>query len=87
MNATFAIALRIGETSFFHLNMGSEFLAFVCPGFFPFKRAPDLIGHSGLSGAFLFYCPANWLYLSGTVNQISHPEASFRMMVKSVTTD
>ncbi|MBN8541766.1 MAG: beta-lactamase family protein [Deltaproteobacteria bacterium] len=73
---------------FFPLKYGVGISLFRLPWFFsPFKRAPDLIGHSGLSGTLLFYCPANRLYLSGTVNQTSHPEASFRMMVKSVTTD
>ncbi len=37
---------------------------------------------SGLSGAFAFYCPAKDLYLAGTVNQLSHPSASFRLMLR-----
>ncbi|HRF78260.1 MAG TPA: hypothetical protein PLJ00_15230 [Chitinophagales bacterium] len=38
--------------------------------------------HSGLSGAFAFYCPEKDCYITGTVNQIHKPGSSFKLMVK-----
>jgi D-alanyl-D-alanine carboxypeptidase len=48
----------------------------------PFQASPELIGHSGLSGAFSFYCPQKDTFLTGTVNQIADPSLSFRLMLK-----
>lgn len=68
---------------FFPLKYGVGISLFRLPWYFsPFTRVPDLLGHSGLSGAFLFYCPSRNLYFSGTVNQTSKPQTSFRLMVK-----
>lgn len=50
----------------------------------PFVSRPEFLGHSGLSGAFAFYCPEKELYLTGTVNEISRPDLSFRLMLKVV---
>jgi D-alanyl-D-alanine carboxypeptidase len=33
------------------------------------RRAPTLIGHTGASGSWLFWCPEHQLYLAGTVDQ------------------
>ena len=33
------------------------------------RRAPTLIGHTGASGSWLFWCPEHELYLAGTVDQ------------------
>jgi D-alanyl-D-alanine carboxypeptidase len=46
------------------------------------KDYPELIGHSGLSGAFSYYCPEKDLYMTGTVNQIHKPGLSYRLMIK-----
>jgi D-alanyl-D-alanine carboxypeptidase len=68
---------------FFPLESGIGIHRFKLPWFFsPFKAFPELIGHSGLSGAFAFYCPVKDLYLAGTVNQISQPQISYRLMLK-----
>lgn len=67
---------------FFPFKYGVGISLFRLPRYFsPFKTFPDLIGHSGLSGSFLFYCPAKELYFSGTVNQIDKPQTSFRLML------
>ena len=50
--------------------------------FNPFGTLPYFIGHSGLSGALAFYSPEKKLYITGTVNQIAHPDISFKTMVK-----
>jgi D-alanyl-D-alanine carboxypeptidase len=46
------------------------------------KDYPELIGHSGLSGAFSYYCPEKDLYMTGSVNQIHKPGLSYRLMIK-----
>lgn len=67
---------------FFPLTYGLGVARFQLPRLFsPFQPAPELIGHSGLSGAFAFYAPARDVYLAGTVNQVAHPDLSFRLML------
>jgi D-alanyl-D-alanine carboxypeptidase len=43
---------------------------------------PYFIGHSGLSGALAFYSPTKDLFIAGTVNQVAHPDLSFKTMIK-----
>ena len=52
--------------------------------FSPFKAMPELLGHSGLSGAFAFYSPLRNVYLTGTVNQIHYPSTSFKLMLQLI---
>ncbi|HQC45844.1 MAG TPA: serine hydrolase domain-containing protein, partial [Myxococcota bacterium] len=49
--------------------------------FNPTGAIPYFIGHSGLSGALAYYSPQENLYVAGTVNQLAHPDISFRTMV------
>jgi len=68
---------------FFPLQYGVGLMRFKLPRIFsPFKPFPALIGHSGLSGAFAYYCPERNLFLTGTVNQISHPDISYKLLIK-----
>ena len=68
---------------FFPMQSGLGIHLFKLPWFFnPFGTVPSFIGHSGLSGALAFYCPAKNLFITGTVNQVAHPELSFRTMIK-----
>lgn len=70
---------------FFPLKYGIGVMQFKLPRIFsPFSPASEFIGHSGLSGAFAFYCPEKDVYLTGTVNQIADPGISFRLMLKVV---
>ena len=69
----------------FPLQYGTGIMLFETPWLFsPLKKQPDMIGHSGLSGAFMFYAPENGIYLAGSVNQVNHPGASFQLMLKAV---
>ena len=36
----------------------------------PFISAPEIIGHSGSTGSFAFYCPDKKVYIVGTYNQV-----------------
>lgn len=69
---------------FFPLESGVGLHRFRLPWFMSFGRVPELIGHSGLSGAFAFYCPSQETYLAGTVNQLKSPDLSFRLMIRSL---
>lgn len=68
---------------FYPLESGTGMLRFKLPRIFsPGKAIPELIGHSGLSGAFAFYSPEKNIFITGTVNQISHPDISYKLMAK-----
>ena len=70
---------------FFPLQYGVGIMKFKLPRIFsPFKAMPLFIGHSGLSGAFSFYCPEKNVYICGTVNQIKNPGNSYKLMLKLV---
>jgi len=68
---------------FFPLQYGLGIMSFKLPWFFsPFKPIPQLLGHSGLSGAFAYYCPKKDIYLTGTLNQIADPSLSYKFLIK-----
>ncbi|WP_281886129.1 serine hydrolase [Paenibacillus sp. YYML68] len=72
---------------FFPLEYGVGLARFKLPRFMsPFQPAPELLGHSGLSGAFAFYSPEHRLYLTGTVNEISSPGTSYQLMLQLLHT-
>jgi hypothetical protein len=48
----------------------------------PFGSIPEFVGHSGLSGTVAFFAPSKNLFITGTVNQVAHPDAAFRLMIK-----
>ncbi len=75
-------SLQVWNRIFFPLQYGVGLARFKWPRLFsPFADQPELLGHSGLSGAFAFYAPARRTYLAGTVNNIAHPDRSFRLML------
>lgn len=68
---------------FFPMRSGVGIHLFKLPWFFnPTGAVPYFIGHSGLSGALAFYCPKENIYVVGTVNQVAHPDISFKTMIK-----
>lgn len=70
---------------FYPLEYGYGLMRFKLPRIFsPFKPTPELIGHSGASSSFLFYCPDKDLYLAGTLNQIKEQSRPFRMMLNVI---
>jgi len=70
---------------FFPLESGTGIHRFKLPWFFdPMGRMPELIGHSGLSGALAFYAPKENLFVVGTVNQVAYPSKSFNTMAKLI---
>jgi CubicO group peptidase (beta-lactamase class C family) len=74
--------LRTYNRIFFPLQYGIGIARFAWPRILsPFAAQPELLGHSGLSGAFAFYAPARRTYLAGTVNNLARPDRSFRLML------
>lgn len=68
---------------FFPMQSGVGLHLFKLPWIFnPTGAVPYFIGHSGLSGALAFYSPKENMYIVGTVNQIGHPDISFKTMIK-----
>lgn len=66
---------------FFPLQYGVGMMRFKLPRFLdPFNTNPELFGHSGASGAFVFYCPTDNLYLAGTVNRTDQRSMPYRLM-------
>lgn len=70
----------------FPLEYGVGVMRFKLPWILsPFKPMPELIGHSGLSGAFAYFCPEKDVFMTGTVNQIHNPGTSYKLMVKLIS--
>lgn len=68
---------------FFPLHNGVGFMRMKTPWYFsPFAKVPEMLGHSGLSGAFAFYIPEKDIYMVGTVNQVAKPGTSFRWLIR-----
>lgn len=68
---------------FFPLQSGIGIHRLKLPWIFnPAGTIPAFIGHSGLSGALAFYSQRENLFITGTVNQVAHPDLSFRLMIK-----
>jgi CubicO group peptidase (beta-lactamase class C family) len=77
--------LKVWNPIFFPMQSGIGIHRFKLPWIFnPFGVVPELIGHSGLSGA-LAYCNLEKdLFITGTVNQIAYPETSFKLAIKLI---
>lgn len=67
---------------FFPMESGVGLHRFKLPWFLnPFGQVPEMIGHSGLSGALAYFIPSKNMYITGTVNQIASPDRSFRLAI------
>ncbi len=67
------------------LEYGVGMMRFALPRYYTlFKEVPPMVGHSGASGAVLYYVPALDLYVSGTVNQIKKRSLSYNLMTRLV---
>jgi CubicO group peptidase (beta-lactamase class C family) len=68
---------------FFPMKSGIGIHLFKLPWIFnPTGAVPYFIGHSGLSGALAYYSPKENIFVVGTVNQVAHPNISFKTMIK-----
>lgn len=70
---------------FFPLQSGVGLLRFRLPRVLsPWRAPPELLGHSGISGAFAFRCPEMNVTLAGTVNQIAGRGRPYRLMLQAL---
>ncbi|MFO1132024.1 MAG: serine hydrolase domain-containing protein [Hyphomicrobiales bacterium] len=77
-------ALADWRRVFFPLQAGLGVLRFHLPWFLPpFQAGLDFIGHSGISGAFVYHWPKRDVIVSGTVNQLQGRSRPYRIMVKA----
>lgn len=66
---------------FFPLEYGVGIMRYALPRIFsPFHPSPPMAGHSGASGAVLYYVPKLDLYLSGTINQTANRALPYQLM-------
>lgn len=82
--AEYIEGLRVWNPIFFPMQAGIGIHRFKLPWIFSFGTLPELIGHSGLSGALAYACPEKDLYITGTVNQVAYPDTSFRLAIKLI---
>lgn len=75
--------LQQWNSIFFPMKAGVGIHLFKLPRIFDITGSiPYFIGHSGLSGALAYYSPKENLFIAGTVNQVAHPDLSFKTMIK-----
>lgn len=68
---------------FFPFKYGIGIQKFYMPRLLsPFQPVPEMIGHSGSTGAVAFHVPDLDIYISGTVNQQASPNIAFQTMIR-----
>ncbi len=68
------------------IEYGLGMMRFEIPRFAsPFKAIPAVIGHTGASGTWLFYCPGVDLYLAGAVSQVEAAAVPYRFVPKALS--
>ncbi|BFH62068.1 serine hydrolase domain-containing protein [Paenibacillus azoreducens] len=74
------------KIQFFPLEYGKGMMRVKMPRIMsPFMPAPEIIGHSGSSGSYAFYCPSKQVYIVGTLNQTEkNPFQTIYMMLNCV---
>ena len=67
------------------LEYGVGLMRFALPRYYTmFRRVPPMVGHSGASGAVLYYVRELDLYVSGTVNQVKKRSLSYNLLARLV---
>jgi CubicO group peptidase (beta-lactamase class C family) len=62
---------------------GSGLMSFRLPRLFTLAQAmPTVIGHTGSTGSWLFYCPELDVFLCGTVDQLTAGAVPYRIVPK-----
>ncbi|MCT8139941.1 beta-lactamase family protein [Anaerobacillus sp. CMMVII] len=65
------------------IQYGLGMMRFKMPRLFtPFRQMPELIGHTGAVGSWLFYCQKLDIIVSGTVSQVTAAPAPFKIVPK-----
>lgn len=70
---------------FFPLEYGLGVMRYALPWFLsPFAARPEMIGHSGASGAVLYWVRERDLFVAGTVNQVKKRSLSYQLLSRVV---
>lgn len=65
------------------IEYGMGIMRFQLPRIFtPISRMPAVLGHTGSTGCWLFYCPELDLYLAGSVEEVTAGAVPFRIVPK-----
>lgn len=68
------------------IEYGLGLMRFRLPRFMTsFRSVPEIIGHTGVCGAWLFYCPRLELLLAGTVSQVTAGPVPFRFIPRLIS--
>jgi len=68
---------------FFPMQYGLGLMRFKLPWLLsPFSPRPELVGHSGVSSAFLFYNADAQIHMAGTLNQLKNQGRPFQLMLR-----
>lgn len=69
------------------IEYGLGIMRFRFPRIFtPFRPIPEVIGHTGASGSWLFYCPPLDILLAGNVSQVAAAAVPFQFVPKLLKT-
>lgn len=67
------------------LEYGAGIMRFALPRYYTLgRRVPPMVGHSGASGAVLYYVSDLDLHVSGTVNQVKKRSLSYNLLTRLV---
>lgn len=69
------------QMSFFPIKYSMGYMSIKAS--FPFGKKVQLVGHSGSTGSFAFYCPEKEIFLVGDIPQIATPSLCVRFVMKS----
>lgn len=85
---SFGVSLNATPTApSWPIQYGLGAMRFRIPRLFtPIKPVPGIMGHTGISGSWLFYCPEYRLILAGTVDQMAASAVPFRFLPKLLRT-
>jgi D-alanyl-D-alanine carboxypeptidase len=79
---TFGFTLNLNSPKW-PMRYGLGMMRFQIPRLFsPFRAVPAVVGHTGATGSWLFYCPELELVYCGTVDQIAAGAAPFGLTPK-----
>ena len=75
--------MRKWNRIFFPLDYGYGLMRYQLPRWMTgFRRAPELIGHSGSTNSFAFHAPDLRCHIVGTLNQLDNPARAFKLITK-----
>ena len=69
---------------FYPFEYGLGLMRMKLPAILTIGRLPEMVGHAGSTGAWLFHVPELDLLLSGTFNQAANPAKPFRMLAQAL---